>query len=101
MLDNRNVDLVQEAIIDVAELAGVAETARALPSKLAAQRGQNWTPMRAHCLIKNVTGELTVRSGAAIPNRIGVADGRTDQHGCAARDHGSGGRPLSISRAGR
>src|SRR5712675_1599780 len=55
----------------------------------------------AHCLIKNVTGELTVRSGAAIPNRIGVADGRTDQHGCAARDHGSGGRPLSISRAGR
>ncbi|WP_247388477.1 MULTISPECIES: ROK family protein [unclassified Bradyrhizobium] len=55
----------------------------------------------SHCLIKNVTGELTVRSGAAIPNRIGVADGRTDQRGCAARDHGGGGRPLSISRAGR
>ena len=39
-------------------------------------------------------------SGAAIPNRVGVADGRTDQHGCAARDHGGGGRPLSIGRAG-
>src|SRR4030081_146467 len=54
---------------------------------------------RAHCLINNVTGELTVRSGAAIPNRIGIADGRTDQHGYAARDHGGGGRPLSISGA--
>ena len=54
-----------------------------------------------HCLIKNVTGELTVRIGAAIPNRLGVADGRTDQHGCAARAHGGGGRALSISRAGR
>src|SRR5450755_1545820 len=54
----------------------------------------------AHCLINNVTGELTVRSGTAIPNRIGVADGRTDQHGYAARDHGGGGRPLSISGAG-
>ena len=51
------------------------------------------------CLINNVTGELTVRSGAAIPNRIGVVDGRTDQHGYAARDHGGGGRPLSISGA--
>src|SRR4051794_36007557 len=38
-----------------------APTRRALPSKPAAQR--------AHCLIKNVTGELTVRIGAA--NRIG------------------------------
>jgi hypothetical protein len=56
---------------------------------------------KAHCLIKNVTGELTVRIGAAIPNRIGVADGRTDQHGCAARDHGGSGRPRSICRAGR
>jgi hypothetical protein len=55
----------------------------------------------AHCLINNVTGELTVGSVAAIPNRIGVADGRTDQHGCAARNHGGGGRPLSIGRAGR
>ncbi|MFH0302694.1 biotin/lipoyl-binding protein, partial [Bradyrhizobium sp. 31Argb] len=27
---------------------------------------------RAHCLTKDVTGELTVRIGAAIPNRIGV-----------------------------
>ena len=53
----------------------------------------------AHCLINNVTEELTVRSGAAIPNRIGVVDGRTDQHGYAARDHGGGGRPLSISGA--
>ena len=53
----------------------------------------------AHCLINNVTGELTVRSGAAIPNRIGIGDGRTDQHGYAARDHGGGGRPLSISGA--
>jgi hypothetical protein len=52
-----------------------------------------------HCLINNVTGELTVRSGTAIPNRIGVADGRTDQHGYAARDHSGGGRPLSISGA--
>ncbi len=55
-----------------------------------------WAPIGAHCLINNVTGELTVGSVAAIPNRIGVADGRTDQHGCAARDHGGGGRPLSI-----
>ena len=62
-------------------------------SKLDADQG-------SHCLIKNVTGELTVRIGAAIPNRIGVADGRTDQHGCAARAHGGGGRPLSICRAG-
>src|SRR5712672_1958764 len=52
-----------------------------------------------HCLINNVTGELTVRSGAAIPNRVGIADGRTDQHGYAARDHGGGGRPLSVSGA--
>nr|WP_233287021.1 IS66 family insertion sequence element accessory protein TnpB [Bradyrhizobium oropedii] len=58
-----------------------------------------WT--LAHCLIKNVTGELTVRIGAAIPNRIGVADGRMDQHGCSARTHGGGGRALSISGAGR
>src|ERR1700674_212442 len=48
----------------------------------------------AHCLIKNVTGELTVRRGAAIPNRIGVADGGTDQHGRAARDQGGGGGTL-------
>jgi hypothetical protein len=41
------------------------------------------------------------QEGAAIPNRIGVADGRTDQHGYAARDRGSGDRPLSISRVGR
>src|ERR1700730_10289654 len=68
-----------------------APTARALPPKPVAQG--------AHCLINNVTGELTVRSGTAIPNRIGVADGRTDQHGYAARDHGGGGRPLSISGA--
>jgi hypothetical protein len=45
----------------------------------------------AHCLIKNVTGELTVRRGAAIPNRIGVADGGTNEHGRAARDQGGGG----------
>jgi len=80
-----------------------AETRTAM-QQLGAPSLKDLTPAmvrRAHCLIKNVTGELTVRIGAAIPNRIGVADGRTDQHGCAARDHGSGGRPLSISRAGR
>ncbi|MFH0301471.1 thiamine pyrophosphate-binding protein, partial [Bradyrhizobium sp. 31Argb] len=27
---------------------------------------------KPHCLTKDVTGELTVRIGAAIPNRIGV-----------------------------
>src|SRR5450755_3614676 len=62
-------------------------------------RIQGFRYTQAHCLINNVTGELTVRSGTAIPNRIGVADGRTDQHGYAARDHGGGGRPLSISGA--
>ncbi len=40
----------------------------------------------AHCLTKNVTGDLTARTGAATPNRIGVANGGTDQHGRAARD---------------
>src|SRR4030081_1406765 len=59
----------------------------------------NLTGFESHCLINNVTGELTVRSGAAIPNRIGIADGRTDQHGYAARDHGGGGRTVLISGA--
>src|SRR5580692_3563455 len=35
----------------------------------------------AHCLINNVTGELTVRSGAARPRGIGGADDRAEQHG--------------------
>jgi len=38
----------------------------------------------AHCLTKNVTGRMTARTGAGTPNRIGVADGGTDQHGRAA-----------------
>src|ERR1700756_1125262 len=70
--------------------------ARATRSSDGVIRRAKLTP---HCLINNVTGELTVRSGAAMPNRIGVVDGRTDQHGYAARDHGGGGRPLSISGA--
>src|SRR5712675_403521 len=74
-----------------------------LAEDISAETGVNQRPApptpRAHCLINNVTGELTVRSGAAIPNRVGIADGRTDQHGYAARDHGGGGRPLSISGA--
>ena len=37
-----------------------------------------------HCLAKNVTGEVTAETGGAMPNRIGVADGGTDQHECAA-----------------
>ena len=54
----------------------------------------------AHCLTKNVTGELTARTGAATPNRIGVADGGTDQHGRAARGHGGGGGTLPVGGAG-
>ena len=42
----------------------------------------------AHCLIHNVTGELTAMIVAARLNVVGVADGGTDQHECAAGDHG-------------
>ncbi len=37
-----------------------------------------------HCLTKTVTGELTATTRGAAPNRLGVADGGTDQHGRAA-----------------
>ena len=54
-------------------------------------RRANLTP---HCLTKNVTGRMTARTGAGTPNRIGVTDGGTDQHGRAARDHSGGGGAL-------
>ena len=39
-------------------------------------------------------------SGAASPNRIGGADGGTDQHGRAARGDGGGGGTLPVRRGG-
>lgn len=38
--------------------------------------------------------------GGGTPNRIGVADGGTDQHGRTARDYGYGWGALSIGRSG-
>src|SRR5437588_530280 len=35
--------------------------------------------------LKMLPDKLTATAGTCAPNRIGVADGRTDQHGCAAR----------------
>jgi hypothetical protein len=34
--------------------------------------------------LRMLPDKLTARTGTWSPNRIGVADGRTDQHGCAA-----------------
>jgi hypothetical protein len=42
----------------------------------------------AHCLIHNVTGELPALIVAARRNVVGIADGGTDQHECAAGDYG-------------
>jgi len=70
---------------------------------ISAETGVNQRPApptpKAHCL--TIMYRRTDRQEwAAIPNRVGIADGRTDQHGHAARDHGGGGRPLIDQRGG-
>jgi hypothetical protein len=60
-------------------------------------RRPNLTP---HCLTENVTGQVTARTWTGAPNRIGVADGGTDQHECAARGGIGGGGTLPVGGAG-
>src|ERR1700739_4612642 len=54
----------------------------------------------AHCLTRNVTGELPPMIGIAPPNRLGGADGGNDQHGRAARGFVGGGGALPVGRTG-
>jgi transposase len=54
----------------------------------------------SHCLTRNVTGRMTARTVAGTPNRIGVANGGTDQHERTARDYSGGGGTLPIGGAG-
>jgi tetratricopeptide (TPR) repeat protein len=50
--------------------------------------------------LRMLPDKLTARAGTCAPNRIGVADGGTDQHGCAARGGFGGGGTLSVGGAG-
>src|SRR5258708_31625848 len=50
--------------------------------------------------LRMLPDKLTARTGTCAPNRIGVADGGTDQHGCAARGGVGGGGTLSVGGAG-
>lgn len=70
----------------------------ALPQRIA-NFTRTWV-RSAHCLAKNATGEVTARTGPWAPNRIGVADGGTDQHASAARDYGGGSGTLPIGQPG-
>src|ERR1700687_3010459 len=68
------------------------ERAPSTSSKLDADRGRIAS-------LRMLPDKLTARAGAGAPNRIGVADGGSDQHGRTARDYGSSGSALPIGRS--
>jgi DNA replication protein DnaC len=73
--------------------SATARTRRSKGSKLDADRGRIAS-------LRMLPDKLTARTGAGAPNRIGVADGGTDQHGCAARGGVGGGGTLPVGGAG-
>ena len=56
--------------------------------------GPFWMPIRRALHHEECYRRMTARTWAGTPNRIGVADGGTDQHGRAARDHSGAGGAL-------